>query len=155
MRRKPVKKVVVASELDKIARKDQGILRPIAVVKEAEPKTHPLHPCFEWDNRRAGHAYRLWQARELIKSVTVTVEANGRDVSVKAWLSLDDERTGAGGYRYTIDVLSDGDQRERALRFALADLQRWEQKYHTLRELSPIFAAASKVRRKRRRKARA
>lgn len=49
----------------------RGELTPAVVVDEAANPTHPLHTRFEWDNAVAGHAYRLDQARALIRSARV------------------------------------------------------------------------------------
>ena len=48
-----------------------GVLTPGLVVDAARPEEHPLHHEFEWDDAVAGEAYRLSQARRLIRSVRV------------------------------------------------------------------------------------
>ena len=48
-------------------RDEHGVLTPEAVVATATPRNHPLHSRFEWDNRVAGHKYRVWQAHQLIR----------------------------------------------------------------------------------------
>lgn len=63
----------VEAELSKLCA--QGPLRPSEVVAAAADATSPLHGCFEWDDSKAGHQYRLWQARHLLREVTVTVVA--------------------------------------------------------------------------------
>ena len=50
-------------------REQHGILTPQVVVKAATADDHPLHNRFEWDDEKAGHAYRLQQARQLISVV--------------------------------------------------------------------------------------
>ena len=49
----------------------RGVLTPETVLEESTPKGTPLHDRFEWDNRVAGHAHRLNQAAEIIRSVKV------------------------------------------------------------------------------------
>ncbi|HVL14161.1 MAG TPA: hypothetical protein VM529_16440 [Gemmata sp.] len=68
-----VKPEVAAAELAAIRERDGG-LAPAAVVEAARPEGHPLHAAFEWDDTKAGHEYRLWQARSLIRAVVVTHE---------------------------------------------------------------------------------
>lgn len=51
-----------------------GALTPQAVVDAARCRSHPLHSCFEWDDKIAGEKYRLEQARALIRSVRVVIE---------------------------------------------------------------------------------
>lgn len=65
-----------------------GKLTPGIVVQEARAKNHPLHDRFEWDDKRAGDAWRRQQAHELIRSVRVVYrEATETDpeASVRAW----------------------------------------------------------------------
>ena len=61
---------VIAGALDDIYQADGEITAP-AVVNAARPKEAALHPAFEWDNRKAGEEYRLWQARQIVRSVQV------------------------------------------------------------------------------------
>jgi hypothetical protein len=48
-----------------------GYLTPELLLEEAKDRNHPLHPDFEWNNKEAGHQWRLVQARRLIRSVKV------------------------------------------------------------------------------------
>lgn len=59
---------------------DCGRLTPPLVVASAKKKSSPLHDLFEWDDEKAGHAYRLKQARDLIRRVYVTVVRNNEEV---------------------------------------------------------------------------
>ena len=60
----------IASELARIYGKS-GALTPRAVVDEARPKDAPMHPIFQWNNKRAGDSWRDHQARNLIRMVSV------------------------------------------------------------------------------------
>lgn len=64
---------LAVEELNKIAENNGGITAE-AVVAAARPKSSPLHVAFEWDDSAAGAAYRLDQARRLIKSVELVVD---------------------------------------------------------------------------------
>lgn len=57
------------NELERI-REARG-LTAAAVVEESKPKDAPLHPAFEWNDKRAAHEHRLWQARQVIRCVQV------------------------------------------------------------------------------------
>lgn len=46
---------------------ENGRLTPALIVEAATPKNHPLHNRFDWDNREAGHKWRLEQASQLIR----------------------------------------------------------------------------------------
>lgn len=59
----------------------EGRLTPEGVVKAAARADSPLHSHFEWDDSKAGHAYRLQQARQLIRSVQVEITTEERVIS--------------------------------------------------------------------------
>lgn len=58
------------AELEAIYKR-KGFLTAEVVVEAATPPTHPLHIEFIWDDKIAGHAYRLDQARALIRRCKV------------------------------------------------------------------------------------
>lgn len=62
----------VVAELERIRGRDG--LRAPAVVEAAREEDSPLHGCFIWDDSEAGEAYRLIQARTLIRSVVLVRE---------------------------------------------------------------------------------
>ena len=98
-----------------------GALTPAAVVEAATPKTHPLHDRFEWDNRVAGHKYRLVQARMLIRSVRVEYREPSEDDpgdDVRAFHAV----RGPSGYTYepVEEVVED----ELATAMVLRDMER-------------------------------
>lgn len=51
-----------------------GEVKASVLVEEARPKESPAHPAFEWRDKIAAEEYRLWQARYLIKRVTIVRE---------------------------------------------------------------------------------
>lgn len=107
---------VVVSELSRI-HAESGKIEPATVVEEAKPKDSPLHPAFDWDNKKAGEKWRLHQARDLIKSVEVVVEdAEPQTVFVHV-----PESVGKGGaYHPVTHVVQHPDM----LTLALIDAQR-------------------------------
>jgi len=75
----------VSAELLRMMKTEDGMktLRASDVVEHARDKTSPLHGEFEWDNKKAGHEYRLQQARTLIRAVVVTAPgADGKPVVI-------------------------------------------------------------------------
>lgn len=46
-----------------------GQLTPEEIVRVAKNPKHPLHPFFEWDDRKAGMLHRIEQARALLADV--------------------------------------------------------------------------------------
>jgi hypothetical protein len=48
-----------------------GEVRASVLVEEARPKESPAHDAFEWRDKVAAHEYRLTQARQMIRLVTI------------------------------------------------------------------------------------
>lgn len=65
-------KEVRTKELSRIYKRDKAI-KPSVVVRESEPEEAPLHDEFEWNNDVAAEQHRLWQARRLIRVVSIEV----------------------------------------------------------------------------------
>ena len=137
----------VLRELQQIAKRHRGVLRPHDVVEFARDDSTALHSKFTWDDTEAANQYRLWQAREVIRVRVTVLEKAG--VEYRAFVSLGRDRIRPrGGYRVTADVLSDGEMRGELLSEALDELERFQIKYQKLTELAPVFEAAKKVRRR-------
>jgi len=68
-----VKAQVVGETLEAL-RKKHGRLETTEVLQEAKKKRSPLHGAFEWDDAKAGHEYRLYQARSMIRGIVVVLE---------------------------------------------------------------------------------
>ena len=137
----------VEQELESLRRPD-GTIKPEDVVEYAKDPSTKLHSRFEWDDSKAGAAYRLWQAREVIRVVVRVHE--GMDLPpTRVYVSLpsDRERDG-GGYRAVVDVLSHPRRREELLNCALAEAEAWQLKYRNLVELDRVFQAIRATRMK-------
>lgn len=99
-----------------------------------------LHSLREWlwgDDAKAADEYRLGVARGLIRLHIVTDEGDRATISL-----VQDRRTG-GGYRELGPVLRNAELRQMALRQALRELRRFEQRYKHLHELAAVFEAAN------------
>jgi len=142
-----VKNDVIADEIKKISDQNGGILKPEIIVKEAEQEESPLHPYFCWDDSEAAHAYRIWQARQLIAVVVQYEKHIGKNTRVYVSLSQDRVNEG-GGYRVLADVLSDRHLRNELLSDALKELNRFEEAYKDLKELAEVFESIRSVRKK-------
>ena len=81
----------------------------------AENKETELHKCFEWNNKKAAHAYRLVQARALLRSIVFVQEvANADPVEVRAYECVSVHDNGGPSrvvYMTTTEALSDEDMR--------------------------------------------
>ena len=138
--------------LEIIRMSHNGILRAVDVVEAAMSEDNPLHDRFEWDDTKAGYEYRIWQARQLIRYVVITVPKYKKPIIAYVSLKGDRHEEG-GGYRAIVDVLSDKVQREILLREALQDLAVWQAKYEELTELVPIFRNIERYRAREAKKA--
>ena len=135
----------IESELKRIAAENEGLLMPEIVVNSARPESSPLHSRFEWNNGKAAEAYRIWQARQLIRVVIETLPgANGTS---EVFVSLSSDRK-HGGYRVMAEVLSVAKMREQMLADALAELELFRDRYKRLRELAAVFAEIRKIKRR-------
>lgn len=132
----------IITTLKQIAAENDGLLMPEMVVDAARPVSSPLHSRFEWNDGKAAEAYRIWQARQLIRVCVEVVPQAG--VSSEVFVSLTSDRR-EGGYRIQTEVLSDAKMRKQLLADALAELQLFREKYARLRELAVVFAAIHKV----------
>lgn len=131
--------------IDELRKQNGGILSASELLEASEPKDAPTHDCFEWKDSKAGHEYRLHQARQLLAVyVTIMDSPNGK-VETRAYVSLSTERGDNGGYRAIADVLSDEDLRQQLLQDAFRDLEIFRKKYSVLTELAPVFSAQDKI----------
>lgn len=62
---------IIGPEIERLSA--EGKSSAPSIVYEAEDNESPLHSYFEWDNSAAGRKYREYQARTLVRSITVTV----------------------------------------------------------------------------------
>lgn len=127
-------------ELELIARKHRGILRPEDVVAYAQNPKTALHEAFEWDDTEAAHQYRLEQARRVIRAVVTVLPRNGNNVETRAYVALDSDR-GSNSYREVSAVLSKREWRDELLAQARRDMVSFKAKYAALSELAGVFKA--------------
>ena len=60
---------------------------PEELVRSAKSPRSPVHKLFEWDNREAGHEYRLLRARVMVNSLQVEIiTPKGRPEQVTAFI---------------------------------------------------------------------
>lgn len=119
------------SVLTDIAKKNGGVLMVDAVLDEAKDESSPLHSHFEWDDSVAAEAHRRYQARVLIQRCKITL-IESEPTTVRAFVSLQSDREGGGGYRMTTSVMTDEALREELLRDIRLTIARWTQKFNLL-----------------------
>jgi hypothetical protein len=147
----PIPAKVAADSLMKVYQKNNNELTPELVVKAAKSETNPLHKCFEWDDKKAGIAYRLKQAGNIIRCVVVTKQdTKGNDINVRAFVSIRENEKGiptinpfmpAKSYYVSVeDAMTSKDLRKYTVDVALFDLKNWMAKYESLKELDELFS---------------
>lgn len=132
----PVDAQTAGNELQRIYERD-GVIEPETVVAESRTPSAPLHSCFEWDDEKAAHKYRITQAQNIIRAIVVVDEA--KQPETRAFVNVQRE------YHPVSVVVRNPEKREILLQNALSELRWFERKYNTLQELSNVFAAIEEV----------
>ena len=132
----PVDAQTAGNELQRIYER-YGVIEPETVVAESRTPSAPLHSCFEWDDEKAAHKYRITQAQNIIRAIVVVDEA--KQPETRAFVNVQRE------YHPVSVVVRNPEKREILLQNALNELRWFERKYNTLQELSNVFAAIKEV----------
>ena len=82
----------------------RGRLTPHQVVEAAESEDSALHDCFEWDDTIAGAAYRVEQARELLKRVKIELVIEDRSFRTVGYVRDPSQHPNKAGYVATLKV---------------------------------------------------
>ena len=131
-------------ELARIER-ERGSLTPELVVDESREEDAPLHPVFEWDDKKAAECYRVVQAGSLIRNVTVKIEEVPRMEPVRAFVNVAPVGKRKGVFVSIKSAMTDEDGRETVVARAMAELERVKEKYKDLQELAGIFAEIDRL----------
>ena len=135
----------IQAELERIRKDHGGFLNPHHVVAYAKSDKTALHRLFKWDDGAAARAYRLCQARQIIR-VYVTVIPNGNAGKVtRVVISVPSNRRKGLGYMSLDVALGNKEMRAELLKEARADMVRFRTKYNRLHELSRVFEAMDQV----------
>ena len=130
------------AELEELRVSNSGFLNPEHVVERARSENSALHRYFEWDDTEAAQAYRIQQARQVVRAVVRFLPAANRaPFAVRAYLSLTSDRAAGLGYRATAEILDDDARAAEALRQLERDVLALEAKYAAFATLRPALAA--------------
>lgn len=132
-------------ELEEIRKNNGGVLKAADVVEYARNPDTALHRRFTWDDDKAAHEYRLWQARELIRVVVKMHPQTNKITRTYVSLGQDRDQEG-GGYREINAVMRNTSYREQLLEEAKSEMRRFEIKYAVLEELADVFASMRQAR---------
>lgn len=152
----PISPKVAGDSLMTIYKGNNNKLTPELIVKEAKKTTNPLHVCFEWDDKKAGKAYRLSQASKMIRCLVVTKDdGKGEPEVVRAFVNIKKDDDGklthnpfmpADTYYVSVDdAMSQPELRSYTVDVALIDLRNWMAKYESVKKLAGVFSAVEKA----------
>ena len=117
-----------------------GKFTPMEVLEKAKDETTELHKCFEWNDSIAAEKYRLEQAKNIIRMLVYEKETKEQAV-VRYYAKTETKHV----YQPTKQFLVQEDEYQGLLRRALAELEAFKNKYHTLTELEGIFEAMETI----------
>lgn len=130
------------AELEDLRAQTGGFLQAEAVVERARSANSALHTYFEWDDGKAAEAHRLQQARGVIRAVVRFLPTPTGPRTIRAYVSLPDDRTNpGGGYRAIADVLDDDALAARATGQLVVEMARLQTKFGAYAHLRPALAA--------------
>ena len=134
------------AELERLRTAGDGKLKPAEVVSAAKNENSVLHPAFQWDGRKAASEWRLYQARNLIRSIEIVLVDNP-DIQTRAYevrtISADSKTPSPtiNVYSSIEDILADPMARDELLGRAIKDALTFRRRYQALSELSQVFKA--------------
>ncbi len=136
---------VAGEELERIRVINNGRLENADVVEAARDKASPLHPAFEWNDKKAASAYRLDQAGGLIRAIDVVITKDTGDARpIRAFVSV--KRDADRSYTSVQHALSDDELRAQVVAAAWAELEAWRKRHAELVEFAAIFAMMDRAR---------
>lgn len=136
---------VAGDELERLRVERNGRLDSRDVVEAARWPQSPLHPAFEWDDRKAAESWRVEQAGHMIRHLTVVVEKpDGEERPIRAFVSV--VRDADRSYTSVAHAMADADLRAQVIAAAWTELEAWERRHAELVEFGQVFAAIDQAR---------
>lgn len=134
----------VGEHLELLRKQFKGELTPKDVLDDARHDNSPLHSFFEWTDSEAAEAYRLQQARGLIRSVVAVYVSDDKPaVRQKAYVHINEPS--APHYREIGHAMSQAKTRKLVLERAWREFSQWRKRYKDLKEFADLFDAADQV----------
>lgn len=134
--------MTIREVLQAIYERDQQ-LTPQAVVDELRPVGHPLHDRLTWDDSEAATAYRLLEARTLIRSVRVIYKEATDESAAERVRKFYAVRApdGVSAYRTAEDIAEDPVTKELLLREMQRDIRALVRRYRQVEGFLDELAA--------------
>lgn len=132
----------VQAALQSIAAANGGVLKPEHVVAAARDPNNPLHKEFTWDNDEAAAAWRLEQARTLIRSVKVVVHTETKTLRSVAYVRDPRCPSDVSGYVSVSQLRRDDELAREAM---IAEFDRIKQHMERVRRLGAALNLQNEV----------
>ena len=125
----------VAGRICQELNESEGGLTPQKLVDVSRDINHPLHGEFEWDDSIAAEAYRVTQAKQLIRDITIVHDEEEKK-SDRGFVI-----TPGGNHVYVplYDALNNEEWKENLLLAAKRDMIAFIAKYRRLKELTDVI----------------
>jgi hypothetical protein len=114
-------KALIAKRMEKLTALNGGRLTPTKVLLDAKNKTSPMHQQFEWTDSKAAQLHRLWQARNLIKTVKLEIRTEHRIITTVRYVRDPEADAKEQGY---VDVVTLRDNKTLAYEALTDELKR-------------------------------
>lgn len=138
----------VAGAVVEEVERENGIVTPDAFLNKARADDSPIHSMFTWDDSVAAEKYRLQEARNIIRCLSVTIiKSDDAPKSYTAYVNIA-EKKNEGKYLNINDAFEDDDTRSIVLGRALKELEAFANKYSLLEELEEVFTAINEFKEK-------
>lgn len=138
---------IVGQHIEMLRAQCKGELTPQDILADARHDNSPLHSYFEWSDTAAAEAYRLQQARGLIRAVVAIYTRPDQPAQrMRAYVHVPEP--GAPHYRETGHAMSQAKTKQLVLQRAWREFQAWEARYRDLKEFSALFEVADEVAKK-------
>lgn len=128
----------VGEHLEFLRQQCKGELTPKDVLDDARNDNSPLHSFFEWSDSEAAEAFRLQQARGLIRSV-VAIYTSADKPALRTKMFVHVPEAGTPHYRETSHAMSQTKTRTLVLQRAWNELQSWRRRYADLKEFADLI----------------
>lgn len=138
-----VKAEEAAEELERIRQANGGRLYTAAVVEAAKKKSSPIHDAFTWDDEKAAHQQRMWEARTFLREIVIVGDDEELPAYVHVHIGATEDTRVEMYYQSANVVASVASEYEAAI---AACKSRLESAQRSLAELQRIAAKGKKVR---------
>lgn len=130
--------------MERLSASEEGLTAE-SLLNANKPKNAPLHDCYEWDNKKAAHNWRLHQSRNFINSIAIVTETeqetDEEPEQARAFFIADQPHE----YEPIHAIIQQQTKYEKLLETAKSELRAFMRKYRILKELQPVFAAIEEV----------